>query len=185
MAENERRLEEARAAQQAAYEQQLKAQQEQYERQKAEAEAARQAEIERQAAARQAEIERRAAEKAAKEAANKKSWSNANAAAAGMTGGSAGPAYTKKYGQGSNAGGLMSGVNSVRGRPHVYDTDANAELPTGGAGSQPGRPPVDGIMPNGKASNMGSTPWADAFLRSKKAAEAPGPVSGMMSKWME
>jgi len=30
-----------------------------------------------------------------------------------------------------------------------------------------------------------STPWADAFLRSKKAAEAPGPVSGMMSKWME
>ena len=175
MAEYERKLEEAQAAQQAAYEQQLKAQQEQYEKQKADAEAARQAEIERQAAARQAEIERRAAEKAAKEAANKKSWSNANAAAAGMTGGSAGPAYTKKYGQGSNAGGLMSGVNSVRGNPQT----------AAGARPQTARPPVDGAMPNGKPSNMASTPWADAFLRSKKAAEAPGPVSGMMSKWME
>ena len=34
-------------------------------------------------------------------------------------------------------------------------------------------------------TQQSKTPWADAYLRSKKAAEAPGPVSGMMSKWME
>ena len=182
----------AQAAQQAAYEKQLAAQQAQYEQQKADA-----------AAARQAEIDRRAAEQAAKQEANKQSWSNANAAAAGVAGGSSSSGYTKKYGQGSNAGGLMAGVNSVKGNPNR----AADVLPTGGArpsGPQPGfkepvmsappKPshqpqsslvPMDGAMPNGKPSNMGSTPWADAFLRSKKAAEAPGPVSGMMSKWME
>lgn len=151
MAAYQEQLAAAQAAQQAAYEKQLAAQQAQYEQQKADA-----------AAARQAEIDRRNAEKAAAQAANRQSWSNANAAAAGAA--SSNPAYTKKYGQGANAGGLMSGVNSVRGNSGV--ARAAQPQPTMGQPKQ-------------------STPWADAFVRSKKAAEAPGPVSGMMKKWME
>jgi hypothetical protein len=112
----------AQAAQQAAYEQQLAAQQAQYEQQVAD-----------QQAARQAEIDRRNAEAQAKKEANNAAWGRANTAAAGMAGSA--PAYTRKYGQGSNAGGLLSGVNSVRGN--------------------------------------------------SAAVKAPGPVSGMMKKWME
>jgi hypothetical protein len=177
LAAYEEKLAAAQAAQQAAYQEQLAAQQAQYDQQ-----------VAAQQAAKQAEIDRRNAEKAAAQAANKQSWSNANAAAAGAA--SSSPAYTKKYGQGSNAGGLMAGVGSVRG-----NSNRTADvLPTGGA--RPSGPPTGGFKPNDdtgfgpqpgapKPSHQPSTPWADAFVRSKKAAEAPGPVSGMMSKWME
>lgn len=123
----------AQAAQQAAYEKQLAAQQEAYRQQQ---EAQQQAYEQRQAdaaAARQAEIDRQAAAIQAKEQANTASWTNANASAAGMA--SSAPVYTQKYGQGSTTGGLLSGVNSVRGN--------------------------------------------------SAAVKAPGPVSGMMKKWME
>ena len=152
----------AQAAQAAAYQEQLAAQQAQYEQQQQAQQAAyeqRQADAE---AARQAEIDRRAAEVQAKKEANNAAWGNANAAAAGMA--SSAPAYTKKYGQGSNAGGLLSGVASVRGNQANPNVD---------------RRPID------SAPKQESTPWADAFVRSKKAAEAPGAVSGMMKKWME
>jgi hypothetical protein len=189
LAAYEEKLAAAQAAQQAAYEQQLAAQQAQYEQQVAAQQAAQQAAIEQQNAA-----------KAAAEAANNQSWANANAAAAGVAGGSGGSGYTKKYGEGGTGGGLMAGIESVKG-----NSNRTAGLPTGGArpsgsptggfkpnddtgffGPQPShQPTVDGTTLNKQASNMGSTPWADAFIRSKKAAEAPGPVSGMMSKWME
>jgi hypothetical protein len=123
----------AQAAQQAAYEQQLAAQQAQYEQQVADQQAAYAQQKADAEAARQAEIDRRNAEAQAKKEANNAAWGRANTAAAGMAGSA--PAYTKKYGQGSNAGGLLSGVNSVRGN--------------------------------------------------SAAAKAPGPVSGMMKKWME
>ena len=152
----------ARAAQQAAYEQQLAAQQAAYEQQMAAQQAAyeqRQADAE---AARQAEIDRRAAEALAQKEANTASWASANASAAGVA--SSAPAYTRKYGEGPTAGvGLLSGVNSVRGNPANPNVD---------------RVPI-------ASTPKQSTPWADSFERSKKAAEAPGAVSGMMKKWME
>jgi hypothetical protein len=67
--------------------------------------------------------------------------------------------------------------------------------PTGGPIGPVFKPPVmadDGgfnpshdVWPIDHRPKQESTPWADAFLRSKKAAEAPGAVSGMMKKWME
>jgi hypothetical protein len=123
----------AQAAQKAAYEEQLRQQQAQYEQQRQAEQAAYEQRQADAAAARQAEIDRRNAEALAKKEANNASWANANAAAAGVA--SSAPSYTKKYGEGSNAGGLLSGVNSVRGN--------------------------------------------------SAAVKAPGPVSGMMKKWME
>jgi hypothetical protein len=154
----EEQLAAAQAAQKAAYEEQLAAMQAQYDQQRSDAEAAR-----------QAEIDRRAAEVQAKKEANNAAWGNANAAAAGVA--SSAPSYTQKYGEGSTAGGLMSGVNSVR----------NPQGDSTGGGFNPSHD----VWPVDSAPKQESTPWADAFLRSKQAAEAPGAVSGMMKKWME
>jgi hypothetical protein len=94
-----------------------------------------------------------------------------------------------------------SGMGGVRPLPPGVQP---RPLPPGHGGHQP-RPrpgefdpshdvwPVDhkpkpgGYIPDdtGFFNTEKTTPWADAFLRSKKAAEAPGAVSGMMKKWME
>lgn len=68
------------------------------------------------------------------------------------------PTYTAKHGGGS--GGMLAGYNANR-----------AAAPTS--------------TPVQATSNTTSTPYADAYLRAKGAAEAQGPVSGMMKKWME
>jgi len=68
------------------------------------------------------------------------------------------PTYTAKHGGGS--GGMLANYN------------ANRTATTTSA-------PVQAT------SNTTSTPYADAYLRAKGAAEALGPVSGMMKKWME
>jgi hypothetical protein len=52
--------------------------------------------------------------------------------------------------------------------------------------------PAGGFVPNDDTGfgpqpgeSRAKTPYADAFMRSRQRAEAPGPVSGMMKKYME
>ena len=102
-----------------------------------------------------AQAEAAAAAKAAAEEERRRRGEAMNEWAAGQ----AESQYTNKFGGGQ--GSIMGAYN--RGK-------SNSAAPVAAAAS---------------TTQQSKTPWADAYLRSKKAAEAPGPVSGMMSKWME
>ena len=197
------------AAQQAQYDQQVAAQQAAYEQRQADAEAARQAEIDRRNAEALAKKEANTASWASANASAAgiassapsytKKYGEGATAGVGLlsgvnsvrgdparTGIPAGVASEPPRTGGARPSGPVTG--GVRGGPSAptFKPPVIADDSGFAPSHQPGGfNPSHDVWDISHRPKQESTPWADAFLRSKKAAEAPGAVSGMMKKWME
>ena len=197
------------AAQQAQYDQQVAAQQAAYEQRQADAEAARQAEIDRRNAEALAKKEANTASWASANASAAgiassapsytKKYGEGATAGVGLlsgvnsvrgdparTGIPAGVASEPPRTGGARPSGPVTG--GVRGGPSAptFKPPVIADDSGFAPSHQPGGfNPSHDVWDISHRPKQESTPWADAFLRSKKAAEAPGAVSGMMKKYME
>jgi hypothetical protein len=101
------------------------------------------------------------------------------------------PWYTQNYGAYSN--GTVAGVESGLGFGHESTNPATGNPTYNSPASPPaGQPPSfdfgpapDFGTPANVTNRAGSTPFMDSYMRSRDAAKAEGPVSGMMKKYME